>query len=288
MTALPLIVGMGGINAAGRTSFHQGFRRIIIDKLDAETRQETFVGLATLMNLLSFHDGKLIDKEGNTVEKKDVEELFGKHIVDGTLIRKIDKNHFDPDATPCHQKMNLTSGEHPISFETRARDLPSPLPRSWQLTKLDDGRVKVDVPDDLGVKHDSHRDNPVKSAGQFPTGFDPAKLYNSRYQPRGLQATIFGVADAIHSTGFTWDEIIGKVMPDQVGTYSASVFGQMQEEGFGGLMKNRLNGERVTAKNLALGMNSMSTDFINAYVTGNVGTTFSTSVASVYTNADGM
>ena len=31
MTALPVIVGMGGVNAAGRTSFHQGFRRIVID-----------------------------------------------------------------------------------------------------------------------------------------------------------------------------------------------------------------------------------------------------------------
>ncbi|MFT6208974.1 MAG: acetoacetyl-[acyl-carrier protein] synthase, partial [Colwellia sp.] len=49
MTALPIIVGMGGVNAAGRTSFHQGFRRIVIDKLTAEARQETFVGLATLM-----------------------------------------------------------------------------------------------------------------------------------------------------------------------------------------------------------------------------------------------
>ena len=31
MTALPVIVGMGGINAAGRTSFHQGYRRIVLD-----------------------------------------------------------------------------------------------------------------------------------------------------------------------------------------------------------------------------------------------------------------
>ena len=54
MTALPIIVGMGGVNAAGRTSFHQGFRRIVIDKLTAEARQETFVGLATLMNILTY------------------------------------------------------------------------------------------------------------------------------------------------------------------------------------------------------------------------------------------
>ena len=69
MTALPLIIGMGGVNAAGRTSFHQGFRRIVIDKLTAEARQETFVGLATLMNLVTFNDGHFVDKDGNTVER---------------------------------------------------------------------------------------------------------------------------------------------------------------------------------------------------------------------------
>ena len=58
MTALPLIVGMGGVNAAGRTSFHQGFRRIIIDSLNKEARQETFLGLASLMKLVSFVDGQ--------------------------------------------------------------------------------------------------------------------------------------------------------------------------------------------------------------------------------------
>ncbi len=52
MTSLPVVVGMGGINAAGRTSFHQGFRRIVIDKINAQAREETFVGLASLMKLV--------------------------------------------------------------------------------------------------------------------------------------------------------------------------------------------------------------------------------------------
>ena len=47
MTALPVIVGMGGINAAGRTSFHQGYRRIVLDALNAQDRSETCLGLAT-------------------------------------------------------------------------------------------------------------------------------------------------------------------------------------------------------------------------------------------------
>ena len=61
MTALPVIVGMGGINAAGRTSFHQGYRRIVLDALNAQDRSETFLGLATLMNLVRVVDGQLQD-----------------------------------------------------------------------------------------------------------------------------------------------------------------------------------------------------------------------------------
>jgi acetoacetyl-[acyl-carrier protein] synthase len=279
MTALPIIVGMGGINAAGRTSFHQGFRRIVIDKLNAEARQETFVGLATLMNLLTSQDGQLLDAQGKVVDKSEVEKYFGEEILAGTLIRKIENEHFDPDATPWQQKLTMDTGEKGISFETRARDLPKPLPRTWQVTELADKRVRVDIAGEIEVKHDSTRDNPIKAAGQFPTGFKPASLYNSRYQPRGLQATIFGAADAIHSTGYSWNEIVDKICPDEIGTYSASVFGQTQAEGLGGMMQNRQKGERVSTKNLALGLNTMSTDFINAYVTGSVGTTFTSTGA---------
>jgi acetoacetyl-[acyl-carrier protein] synthase len=273
MTALPIIVGMGGVNAAGRTSFHQGFRRIVIDKLTAEARQETFVGLATLMNILTFQEGKLVDAEGNTVALNDVESLFGQQILDGTLIRKIENNHFDPDATHCHTKITAAPSGENITFELKEKELPKPLPRSWKVTPLEDKRVKVEITDNLEIKHSSYRDNPIKAAGQLPTGFEPSKLYNSRYQPRGLQTTIFGAADAIHSTGFSWDEILEKVSPDHVGTYSSSAFGQMQSEGLGGMLQNRLNGDRVTTKNLALGLNTMSADFINGYVTGSVGTT---------------
>ncbi len=292
MTALPLIVGMGGVNAAGRTSFHQGYRRIVIDSLNNEARQETFLGLASLMKLVSIVDGQLVDQEGNLIAKQDIELRFGQQILDGTLIRKIEKNHFDVDATPWHQKMTISPSENSsnessegskvenaITFETKRKELPKPLPRTWQVTDLEEGRVSVAIPGEIEIKHDAYRDNPIKAAGQLPTGFEPAKLYNSRYQPRGLQTTIFGASDAIHSTGFAWSEIMAKISPDQVGTYSASVVGQMQGEGLGGMVRNRLKGDRVSTKNLALGLNTMSTDFINAYVTGSVGTTFTSSGA---------
>jgi len=255
MTSLPVVIGMGGINAAGRTSFHQGFRRIVIDKINAQAREETFVGLASLMKLVSMKDGQLVDQAGNIIAVNEIEAKFGQQILDGTLIRKIEKNHFDVDATHWHQKMHVQPTDKNISFELRAKELPQPLPHTWLVTDIGEGKVSVEIPEELVITHDAYRDNPIKAAGQMPTGFDPGVLY------------------------IEWDAILNKISPDQVGTYSASVVGQMQQEGLGGLLKSRLSGSRVSTKQLALGLNTMSTDFINAYVTGNVGTTFSSSGA---------
>ena len=270
---------MGGINAAGRTSFHQGFRRIVIDKITAEARQETIVGLATLMNLVSFKEGQYVDAHGNEVLESEIEATFAQQIFAGTLIRKIEKNHFDPDATHWHQKMHIRPTDKTINFELRAKELPQPLPNAWQVTDLGDGKVSVEIPEELTITHDAYRDNPIKAAGQLPTGFEPGALYNSRHQPRGLQATIFAATDAIRSTGIEWDAILNEINPDQVGTYSASVLGQVHQEGLGGLLKSRLLGSRVSTKQLALGLNTMPTDFVNAYVLGSVGTTSTSSGA---------
>ncbi len=280
MTALPIIVGMGGINAAGRTSFHQGYKRIVLDKLNAKDRQETYLGLASLMNLVRYENGQLIDQNDQVVQEVEIESRFGEQILAGTLIRKIEKNHFDVDATPWQQKLTMKANDDSkIVFSCRKRDLPEPVPAAWQVIELDPKMVEVTIADQIEVKHDSYRDNPIKAAGQLPRGFEPSLMYNSRYQPRGLQATIFAATDAIRSTGLEWDKVMNSVRPDQIGTYSASVAGQMNDEGLGGLVRSRLRGDRVSTKQLALGLNTMSTDFINAYVTGSVGTTFTTSGA---------
>ena len=65
------------------------------------------------------------------------------------------------------------------------------------------------------------------------------------------------------------------------------VFGQINEEAFGGLFKARLRGEG-TSKQVPLALNSMHTDFINAYVLGNIGHTEATTGAcAVHVSVNG-
>jgi acetoacetyl-[acyl-carrier protein] synthase len=52
MQALPVIVGFGGYNAAGRSSSHQAFRRLVLESLSQEEQEQTIVSLACLMKLL--------------------------------------------------------------------------------------------------------------------------------------------------------------------------------------------------------------------------------------------
>ena len=118
------------------------------------------------------------------------------------------------------------------------RQLPQTLPDGWSVSALDDKQVLVRCSADLSVLVQDLRPSKVTSAGQLPTGFDPAALYPSRSHPRGLQMTVYGASDALRSTGFTVDELKSLVRPDQIGVYSGSAMGQLDQDGYGGLMQS--------------------------------------------------
>ena len=274
MSRLPVIVGFGGYNAAGRSSFHHGFRRMVIESLPAAERQQTLVGLAVLMKLVRVEADQYFDADDQPLSAAEIEQRFGQQILEGTLVRRIEKRYLDVDA--AHWQKNLTvTGEagKPFSFITLAKQLPEPLPSDWAVEALNDSEVMVTVYDGCDLKVDSFRALPVKSAGQLPSGLEPGELYASRFHPRGLQLTIVAATDALRSVGIDWQTIANSVEPDEVAVFASSAMSQLDENSFGGLMQSRLKGGRVSAKQLALGLNSMPADFINAYILGSVGTT---------------
>ncbi len=269
MTRLPVIVGFGGINAAGRSSFHHGYRRMVIESLPETERQETLVGLATLMKLVSFSDGDYHDADGKRYSAAEVANCFAEQIFHSTLIRRIEC--FDDTAVPGHQKLEIGGC---FSFTLPAKQLPQPLPASWSVSSGDDDKhVTVTVNGGYTGLVETHRDLPVKSAGQLPTGFDPADCYNSRSHPRGLQMAIVAASDAVNAMGIPWQTIVDAVSPDEIGVFAASGMSQLDDAGNGGMMQARLKGDRVSARNLPLGLNTMPADFVNAYVLGSVGVT---------------
>ena len=160
MKKLPLIVGFGGINAAGRSSFHHSYRRMVHEVLPVEDTAPMFKGLAALMN---------------QPQDIDTESLLKQ-----TLIRKIEKQTFDLDAINAHRKAHLNVGAEAAHFKISKRQLPKQIPENWTVEELEDGSVKVSVVGEIDVMMPVNRRLAVSSAGQLPTGFDPAALYNSR------------------------------------------------------------------------------------------------------------
>lgn len=273
MSHLPIIVGFGGFSAAGRSSGHHAYRRMVIESLPVKDRQETLAGLAVMMGLIQ-HDGEqYLDEMGKPLSLSQIEMEYGAAVLDGTLIRRIEKTYFDVDAAHWQKNAVLGAGDQPLVFEMRRRDLPEPVPTNWLIRDLDDDRVRVTAPTGLEVKFDSYRELPVKSAGQLPRGFNPGALYNSHFHPRALQLAVIGASDAVQSIGIEWQLIMDAVEPDQIGVYASNVMSQMDENGFGGLLQARLKGGRVSTKQCPLGLNTMPADFVNAYILGSVGHT---------------
>ena len=257
MSRLPVIVGFGGINPAGRSSLHHGYRRTVIESLGEVARSNTFRSLAALMNI------------GTSPADNKTQEL----ILQQTLIRRLETNLFDGNKIPLHKKATIHGPKDELSFIVKRNQLPDNIPESWRLQENEDGSTSVTVKGELDVLFNDARSSRVMAAGQLPTGFNPETLYQSRNHPRGLQLTIYGASDALNALGIDWGVVKDHVPGDQISVYASSAMGQLDTNGSGGMLQAGLLGKRVTSKNLPLGLAEMTADFVNAYILGNVGTT---------------
>ena len=284
MARLPVITGFGGINAAGRSSGHHAYRRMHIDALSSSQVQTTYQSLAALTGQLKKNGNGWTDGNGVDVNLDEYLAQIGPALRQGTLIRGLENNLFDPDSLPFLRNTALGSAsDQALEFTLRKRDLPTPLPTGWSVSEPDsDGRVRIKATETLNVSLKSSRETTVHSAGQLPSGFDPAALYPARNHPRGLQLTVFAASDAINSMGIDWETVKQNVTADQIAVYAGSGMSQLDYNGYGGMMQARLLGKKVTSKQLPLGYAEMPADFINAYLLGNIGTT-GTNVAACAT-----
>ena len=252
MTALPLIVGFGGINAAGRSSDHQAFRRLIMDTLTPSETARTVNQIGALIGLSP-------DISMN--------EAQAQHVLENTLIRRIHPDWFNPDAVPFNR---LGHTKETSSIWLGPLQIPNPLPVGWSVGRKE-GRLTEYVIEPGDLLKPCTRKLSVQAAGMAPTGFRPDMFYPSRNHPRTLQLALFALSDCWLSSGLQWHHIKHHIAPNQVAVFAGSSIGQMDESGFGGMLKSALLGKRTTSKQLPLGYPQMPADFSNAYVLGSLG-----------------
>ncbi|PSL11931.1 acetoacetyl-[acyl-carrier protein] synthase [Marinobacterium halophilum] len=273
MSQLPVIVGFGGISPAGRSSFHHGYRRLILDQLDEHSRQETLTDLATLTGLAQYDNGQFTLGESTLPDRKALAAAVEQQVRNNTLIRRIHPDWFDVNAVMFNRPATVHTGEQPLQFTLRNRHLPQVIPANWTLRDIGGGQSEVTVDGSCELIFPDSKTALVQSAGMLPTGFEPGKLYQSRNHPRGLQMAVYAASDALRSVGIDYDSIIDRLPPDQIAVFASNSIGQLDDLGFGGLTKFPALGKRTTSKQMPLGYAQMPADFINAYLLGNVGTT---------------
>lgn len=273
LSQLPVIVGFGGISPAGRTSFHQGYRRLVMDHLDTASREEMLVDLATLTGLASHDDSGQFTFGDALMSRDGLAAAIEQQVRARTLIRRIHPDWFDVNAVMFNRPATAKPAEAPLTFRLRNRHLPQVIPSNWQVRDLGAGQSEVTIDGNCDLIFPDTKTALVQSAGMLPTGFEPGKLYQSRNHPRGLQMAVYAASDALRSMGIDYDGLLDQLAPDQIAVFASNSIGQLDDLGFGGLTKFPALGKRTTSKQMPLGYAQMPADFINAYLLGNVGTT---------------
>lgn len=225
------------------------------------------------MGLGSHRDGAWHTADGEPVDAAELAERCRAQIMDHTLIRRIEDPRFNEAGLPANRRASLGL-EAPLTFRVRRRQLPDQVPPTWQVREIDRQTLEVTVPaGPLDVLLPETRPAQVRAAGQLPSGFDPSRHYRSVHHPRGLSMAIFAASDCLGDSGLSWDALRDRLDPDQVAVYAGNSIGQLDEEGWGGLLKSFVSGNRATSKQMPLGYGQMPADFLNAYVLGSVGGT---------------
>lgn len=275
MPRLPVIVGFGGVNPAGRSSFHHAYKRLVIDALRPEAAYRTYLNSAAMMGMIKSNGHQFLTHDGTVLTTDNAEQLLAEAVRAGTLVRQLEPSVIDVDKVCFNYKAQLNKhNAGAVVLEFNRSDLPSVIPPGWAVEPLNDDRVRVSINEQQELFVPVKRKLSVNMAGQLPSGFDPGALYSGgEKHPRALQMSVYAASDAIASVGIEWRDIQALVPADQISVYASSLMGQMDHKSLQGMMQAWLRGEQCSNKQVAFGLGHMPADFVNSYITGTVGST---------------
>ncbi|RLB60245.1 MAG: beta-ketoacyl synthase [Deltaproteobacteria bacterium] len=257
MRTLPVIVGFGGANPAGRSSFHHAFMRTIYGVLPAAEQAKVRQSLARMMGIPS------------ETPDRDVE----RQVLDHTLIRTIEPEYFDTERLYRHKQIEATPAGDGLRWTMDEDDLPTEVPSHWRIERQAGGQVGVEVLEPTTFFVADYEPYSVRAGGLLPSGFNPGGKHRSKTHPRGLQLAVYAASAAVRSVGIPWQDLLAQVPGDQVAVYASSAMGQLDWRGAGQMLSSHLLGKFTSSRNCPFGLPQMPADFVNAYVVGSIGRT---------------
>jgi acetoacetyl-[acyl-carrier protein] synthase len=131
---LAVITSIGGINASGRTSSFQGYKNIVFDSLDATKQLETIQDLAVLQGKIEPISKGWETSAGDAITLKDYLLANVDLIRSETMIRKIDREIYDPDGIILDSIKASAAGQLPSGFDPSSFYPARQHPKALQMT----------------------------------------------------------------------------------------------------------------------------------------------------------
>ena len=274
MLPLPVVSAVGGVNAGGRSSTLCSYKLSALAALQAADAEQTILELAVLMGLSRQTASGWLQGDGSELDSATCAQKLQAQVVSGSLVRTVDTQLFDPHHLPVNLPVQLDSSEQPVAWSAEFGRYGK-----HRMLRREDGwerRGGVKLEREQALEQESFywpQQAPlgVSVAASLPSGFQPEQLYKAYSHPRALQMALFAVSDALNSSGLDWQPLLARLSPNQIAVHAANSIGQLDQQGWGGMLRARLRGEVVHAKQMPLGYPQMCADFINAYVLGSLG-----------------
>ena len=113
---IPVITSFGGVNASGRSSDHVGYQNTVFDSLSKKDQTKVLKDLAVMQGLIK-PSGSSWSKDSEKIENlNDFLSQNSDQIRSNTMVRKLDRELYDPDGIILDQIKASAGGQLPTGF----------------------------------------------------------------------------------------------------------------------------------------------------------------------------
>ena len=113
---IPVITSFGGVNASGRSSDHVGYQNTVFDSLSKKDQIKVLKDLAVMQGLIKA-SGSSWSKDSEKIENlNDFLSQNSDQIRSNTMVRKLDRELYDPDGIILDQIKASAGGQLPTGF----------------------------------------------------------------------------------------------------------------------------------------------------------------------------
>ena len=119
MTKKPLavITSFGGVNASGRSSNHVGYQNTVFDSLNIEDQKEVLKDLAVMQGLIQNSEKTWVTSTAEKIDLNDYLLKNSKKIRSNTMVRKLNRELYDPEGIIFDQIKASAGGQLPEGFD---------------------------------------------------------------------------------------------------------------------------------------------------------------------------